>query len=95
MYNDDEFWEANRRALELEQERRYRGNTSSDSVGKQIDKTSERINQSVNNSGSFKARELSPKAQEMILIGAILFAKFCLWFLYRTAQNNDIDVVGL
>ena len=64
-------------------------------IGNQIDATCDRINQSANNSGQFKTKELSPKTQEILLIVAILLGKLCLWWLYRTAQTNDIDVTGL
>ncbi|GBF32890.1 hypothetical protein DCCM_1987 [Desulfocucumis palustris] len=92
MIEDDDYRRVNQ--FVLDKFEREKG-TKHDSVGKQIDSTCDRVNRSVNNSGKFRSRELSPKFQEMLLVGAILFAKFCLWWLYRHAQDNDVDVTGL
>ncbi|KUO66514.1 MAG: hypothetical protein APF84_17170 [Gracilibacter sp. BRH_c7a] len=92
MIENDDYRRVNQFVLDQFERERV---SPHDSVGKQIDSTCDRVNRSVNNSGSFKSRELSPKTQEMLLVGAILFAKFCLWWLYRSAQKNDVDVTGL
>lgn len=66
MIEDDDYRRVNQ--FVLEQFERERGNRN-DSVGKQIDDTCDKVNRSVNNSGSFRSRVLSPKAQEMLLVG--------------------------
>lgn len=86
----DDFWEANKFSLdEIGQNEGYTD------ISGQVNDTCSRINHSVNNTGANRPKKVAVNIDEMVFVGAILFTKFCLWFLYRYAQQNDMDVSGL
>lgn len=65
---------------------------SFDPCAQDVKDTCSRLRYSANNS-----RDTDPDflTNEMVLIAAILCAKFVLWFLYRAARSVDIDVSNL
>lgn len=75
-----------------EESNEFRG--SFDPHAEEVNDTCKRIRQSVNNSRPLEA-DADFIANELFLIGAILFSKLLLWVFYRAARSIDLDVSNL
>lgn len=94
-YTDEEFWEANRRALEDQSQQgllqQYSNKTG---VGSEVENTASKVARAAFNSRPNNENN-NIFSNELFIICAIALTKILLWMLYRAAKENGLEITDL
>jgi len=93
-YTDEEFWEANRRALTEQSQREGlpQHNSNKTGIGSEVDNTAQKVARS-----AFKSQSADNNifSSELFIVSAIAITKILLYMLYRYGRENNLEIADL